>query len=95
MVIPTSRSSQPAHADQAPHIVIAQPPERAARRKVATAAMPKAVIAEARDPRRIRRKPALATRIVTDATAESEDEHYQRGDAADRLWVGNRTPRCY
>jgi hypothetical protein len=56
--------------------------------KAAPADTPKTpVIVEARDPRRVKRKQALATCIVDHSQPDlSEDEHHQRDDAADRLW---------
>jgi hypothetical protein len=69
-------------------IMITLPPKRSRRKpKAAPVTMPK-VIVEARDPRRIRREPALATRIVDHGKVPelSEDELRQREAAADQLW---------
>jgi hypothetical protein len=70
-----------------PDIVYAQPPKRTRRPKAQPADMPKLpVIVEAQDPRRIKREPKLATRIVDRRAADiPEDGHHQRGDAADAL----------
>jgi hypothetical protein len=67
------------HADQRPRHLrpVAKPAD-----------MPKLpVIVEARDPRRIKRQPALARRIVDNSTPDfAEDDQHQRGAAADRPW---------
>jgi hypothetical protein len=45
------------------------------------------MIVEARDPHRIRRKPALPTRIVDHGAPDAPDyEQHQRGEAADALF---------
>jgi hypothetical protein len=68
-------------------IVYALPPKRTRRKKAAPADMKVPVMVEARDSRRIKRKPALATRIVDHSTPDMpDDKHHQRGEAADRLW---------
>ncbi|HTW73892.1 MAG TPA: hypothetical protein VMD56_03100 [Steroidobacteraceae bacterium] len=71
-----------------PNIVIALPPKRTRRPKAKPADMPKApVIVEARDPQRIKREPALTRRVVDQRTNDIPDEeHHERGEAADRLW---------
>ena len=68
-----------------PDIVIALPPRRT-RRKAKAAAIAKAsVIVEARNPRKIKPKPAPATRIVGSSMPD-RDEQQRRGEAADRLF---------
>jgi hypothetical protein len=68
-------------------IVTALPPKRN-RAKPKAAAVPKApVIVEARDPRRIRRKPAVATRVVDHRKGvDVSEEDQRRAGEADRLW---------
>jgi hypothetical protein len=71
-----------------PDIVYAVAPKCTRRHKAKPADMPKvAVIVEARDPRWIKHKQALATRIVDNRAPDTpDDEHHERGEAADRLW---------
>ena len=71
-----------------PNIVYALPPKRIRRPKAKPAAVSKApVIVEARDPRRIKREPALTRSVVDHRPSDiPDDEHHARGDAADRLW---------
>jgi len=67
----------------------ALPPRRSGRRKAKAAAMPTApVIVDARDPRRIRRSPVTATRIVAHGKVPelTEYEMRRRSEAANRLW---------
>jgi hypothetical protein len=70
-------------------IVYALPPKRSRhKKKAAPADMPKCrSSSRRRDLRRIKRKPALTTRIIDRGAPDIlEDEQQGCGEAADRLW---------